>query len=66
MIPSRYRGQIRTQKEVNAVLKQIKAEIENQLLIGRVLNSKDFDDGLKWCFEIIDRYENDISHTETR
>lgn len=65
MIPSRYRGQKRMQKEVNAVLKQIKSEIENQLLIGRILNSKDFDDGLKWCLEIIDRYENDISHTET-
>ena len=65
MIPSRCRGQKRTQKEVNAVLKQIKSEIENQLLIGRILNSKDFDDGLKWCLEIIDRYENDISHTET-
>ena len=39
-----------------SVLEDIKAEIENQLFVGRILNSKDFDDGLKWCLDIIDRH----------
>lgn len=37
-------------------LEKIRAEIKNQLFVGRILNSKDFDDGLKWCLEIIDKY----------
>ena len=45
-------------KEVpdKSVLEDIKDEIENQLFVGRILNSKDFDDGLKWCLDIIDKY----------
>ena len=39
-----------------SVLEDIKDEIENQLFVGRILNSKDFDDGLKWCLDIIDRH----------
>lgn len=37
-------------------LEKIKADIENQLFVGRILNSKDFDDGLKWCLELFDKY----------
>ena len=37
-------------------LEQIKADIKNQLFVGRILNSKDFDDGLKWCLDLIDKY----------
>ncbi len=34
---------------------RIKAEIENQLFIGRIINSKDFDDGLNWCLGVTNR-----------
>lgn len=37
-------------------LEKIMADIKNQLFVGRLLNSKDFDDGLKWCLELIDKY----------
>ena len=37
-------------------LDKIRADIKNQLFVGRILNSKDFDDGLKWCLELFDKY----------
>ena len=38
------------------ILEQIKSDIRNQLFVGRIVNSKDFDDGLKFCLEIMDEY----------
>ena len=37
-------------------IEQIKSDIRNQLFVGRIVNSKDFDDGLKWCLELIEEY----------
>jgi len=37
-------------------IEQIRDEIENQLFIGRIVNHYEFDNGLKWCLEIIDKY----------
>ena len=51
--------QIKVEKK--PILEQIRAEIENQLFVGRILNSKDFDDGLKYCLEIIDEYTKGVS-----
>lgn len=38
------------------VIEDIKHDIENQLFVGRLTNHYEFDEGLKWCLEIIDKH----------
>ena len=38
------------------VIEDIKHDIENQLFVGRLTNPYDFDEGLKWCLEIINKH----------
>ena len=37
-------------------IEDIKHDIENQLFVGRLTNHYEFDEGLKWCLEIIDKH----------
>ena len=39
-----------------SVIEDIKHDIENQLFVGRFINHYEFDEGLKWCLEIIDKH----------
>ena len=38
------------------VIEDIKHDIENQLFVGRLINHYEFDEGLKWCLDIIDKH----------
>jgi len=53
MIPSRYRGIEKTQKEINAVLDSIRAEIET---LECPSGSYEWYKGVTECLEIIDKY----------
>ena len=53
MIPSRYRGIEKTQKEINAVLEQIRAEIEHE---GAMFPDGEFFVSIDRINEIIDKY----------
>ena len=39
-----------------SVIEDIKHDIENQLFVGRLTNHYEFDEGLKWCLDIIDKH----------
>ena len=38
------------------VIEDIKHDIENQLFVGRLTNPYEFDEGLKWCLDIINKH----------
>lgn len=68
MIPSRYRGIENTQKEINAVLDKISAEIEKPLreeIFFDTDNAKAQAIALNWCIEIIDKYRTGSNETQT-
>ena len=46
-------------------IEDIKHDIENQLFVGRLINHYEFDEGLKWCLEIIDKHIKEISDADT-
>ncbi len=54
MIPSRYRGIEKTQKEINEVLDEIRTEIEQAKDTDFQRNRKTYDK----CLEIIDKYKD--------
>ena len=63
MIPSRYRGIERTQKEINAVLEQIRAEIDGIEINGQVDEHTMFirsgEQVKQMALEIIDKYREE-------
>ena len=54
MIPSRYRGIEKTQKEINAVLDEITAEIYDYFM---TIDGKVYDKSAIKCMEIISKYK---------
>ena len=56
MIPSRYRGIERTQKEINKVLEHIRDEIEHLTYYWCEINPKSVIDDV---LQIIDKYKGD-------
>ena len=75
MIPSRYRGIKRTQKEINAVLDKIRAEIANHLQIMDICDVKKVNGVIVQSelinrkvvlydsvMQIIDKYRNEVNH----
>ena len=63
MIPSRYRGIEKTQKEINAVLEQIRAEIDGIEINGQVDEHTMFirsgEQVKQMALEIIDKYREE-------
>ena len=60
MIPSRYRGMERSQKEVNVVLEQIRTEIEqNAYPIVHGVNNHEKGMTLYGIMQIIDKYRGE-------
>lgn len=56
MIPSRYRGIEKTQREVNAVLDKIRAE---QKALITTNSTSDYSNGVMNCLNVIDKYKGD-------
>lgn len=62
MKPSRYRGIEKTQKEINAVLDKIRAEIEHE---GAMFPDGEFFVSIDRINEIIDKYKRDNERKES-
>ena len=47
-------------------IENIQHDIKNQLFVGRLINHYEFDEGLKWCLEIIDKHISGKEQNESK